>query len=67
MSMLNPFIREDSADTPTRTNRWFTEALGGNTDALDQLVRRHQPDFNLAVRMSSATDVAEDATQENPD
>ncbi len=42
-----------------------TKALGGDMDALDALVRRHQSwVFNLALRMVWRRDRAEDATQE---
>jgi RNA polymerase sigma factor (sigma-70 family) len=42
-----------------------TKARGGDMDALDALVRRHQSwVFNLALRMVWRRDVAEDATQE---
>ncbi|MBN9692792.1 MAG: RNA polymerase sigma factor [Verrucomicrobia bacterium] len=42
-----------------------TQALGGELDALDALVRRHQSwIFNLALRMIWRRDLAEDATQE---
>jgi len=41
------------------------KARGGDMDALDALVRRHQSwVFNLALRMIWRRDVAEDATQE---
>src|SRR5690242_11475503 len=41
------------------------QARGGDLDALDALVRRHQSwVFNLALRMVWRRDVAEDATQE---
>lgn len=41
------------------------QARGGDLDALDTLVRRHQSwVFNLALRMVWRRDVAEDATQE---
>jgi RNA polymerase sigma factor (sigma-70 family) len=40
-------------------------AVAGDHDALDQLIRRHQPwIFNLALRMAWYRDRAEDATQE---
>jgi len=43
----------------------ITHAQGGNVDALDDLVRRHQSwVFNLALRMVWRHEVAEDATQE---
>jgi RNA polymerase sigma factor (sigma-70 family) len=42
-----------------------TKARGGDMDALDTLVRRHQSwVFNLALRMVWRREVAEDATQE---
>jgi len=42
-----------------------TRARGGDMDALDALVRRHQSwIFNLALRMVWRRTVAEDATQE---
>lgn len=42
-----------------------TRARGGDMEALDALVRRHQAwVFNLALRMVWRRDVAEDATQE---
>jgi RNA polymerase sigma factor (sigma-70 family) len=42
-----------------------TKSRGGDVDALDTLVRRHQSwVFNLALRMVWRRDVAEDATQE---
>lgn len=42
-----------------------TQALAGDLDALDALVRRHQSwIFNLALRMIWRRDLAEDATQE---
>jgi RNA polymerase sigma factor (sigma-70 family) len=42
-----------------------TQARGGDMDALDALVRRHQSwVFNLALRMVWRREVAEDATQE---
>jgi RNA polymerase sigma factor (sigma-70 family) len=43
----------------------LTKARGGDMDALDALVRRHQSwVFNLALRMVWRREVAEDATQE---
>ena len=42
-----------------------SKAQAGDKDALEQLVRRHQPwVFNIAVRMVWRRDLAEDATQE---
>lgn len=51
---------ESSAD---RAN--LASAQAGDRDALDRLLRRHQPwIFNLALRMVWRREVAEDATQE---
>lgn len=53
-------------DTISETDESLvTKARGGDMDALDALVRRHQSwVFNLALRMVWRHDVAEDATQE---
>lgn len=41
------------------------QAQAGDKDALERLVRRHQPwVFNIAIRMMWRRDLAEDATQE---
>ena len=41
------------------------KAQAGDKDALEKLVRRHQPwVFNIAIRMVWHREVAEDATQE---
>lgn len=46
-------------------NVWVCAARAGDLDALDRLLRRHQPwIFNLALRMVWRREVAEDATQE---
>lgn len=51
-------------NSETDTNL-VTKAHGGDMDALDALVRRHQSwVFNLALRMVWRREVAEDATQE---
>jgi RNA polymerase sigma factor (sigma-70 family) len=50
---------------PETDDRLVARAWGGDMDALDALVRRHQSwVFNLALRMAWRRDVAEDATQE---
>jgi helix-turn-helix protein len=42
-----------------------SKAQAGDKDALEKLVRRHQPwIFNISVRMIWRRDLAEDATQE---
>jgi len=44
---------------------WLDAAKAGSLEALDALLRRHQPwVFNLALRMVWRREVAEDATQE---
>ena len=44
---------------------WIEAARAGDLEALDCLLRRHEPwIFNLALRMVWRRDVAEDATQE---
>ncbi len=44
---------------------WIDAARAGDIEALDRLLRQHQPwVFNLALRMVWRRDVAEDATQE---
>lgn len=46
-------------------NGWIEAARAGDLDALDRLLRQHQPwIFNLALRMVWRREVAEDATQE---
>ncbi|OYW75994.1 MAG: hypothetical protein B7Z37_10650 [Verrucomicrobia bacterium 12-59-8] len=50
---------------PMTDETLITHAQGGDMDALDSLVRRHQSwVFNLALRMVWRREVAEDATQE---
>jgi RNA polymerase sigma factor (sigma-70 family) len=49
----------------TADEELVTQAQSGNKDALEKLVRRHQPwIFNIALRMIWRRDLAEDATQE---
>ena len=51
--------------TPESDESLVAKARGGDMDALDALVRRHQSwVFNLALRMVWRREVAEDATQE---
>ena len=51
--------------TPESDESLVAKARGGDMDALDALVRRHQSwMFNLALRMVWRREVAEDATQE---
>lgn len=46
-------------------NGWIEAARAGDLEALDRLLRQHQPwIFNLALRMVWRREVAEDATQE---
>lgn len=64
MSAPAPALRPPLACDPEELV-WLTSAKSGNLDALDRLLRRHQPwVFNLALRMVWRRDVAEDATQE---
>ena len=50
---------------PAEDLRLLESAKTGNLQALDELVRRHQPwVFNLALRMVWRRETAEDATQE---
>ena len=50
---------------PAKDLRLLESAKAGNVQALDELVRRHQPwVFNLALRMVWRRETAEDATQE---
>lgn len=64
MSASSPALRSPFAADPEES-AWLVAAKKGNLDALDRLLRRHQPwIFNLALRMVWRRDVAEDATQE---
>jgi RNA polymerase sigma factor (sigma-70 family) len=61
----NPFALEPERTEMPSDEELATTAQAGNKDALETLVRRHQPwVFNLAVRMLWSRDLAEDATQE---
>lgn len=64
MSAPAPALRPPFASDPEEIV-WLMAAKSGNLDALDRLLRRHQPwVFNLALRMVWRRDVAEDAAQE---
>src|SRR5215510_14651902 len=63
MSTTNPFA--DNAPTDLEDRVLVTRARSGNRAALEALVRRHQGwIYNIAVRMLSHPQDAEDATQE---
>ena len=56
-------IKGEGGDPPDE--ELVVQAQSGDKNALEQLVRRHQPwVFNIAVRMMWRRDLAEDATQE---
>lgn len=56
-------IKGEGSDPPDE--ELVVQAQSGDKNALEQLVRRHQPwVFNIAVRMMWRRDLAEDATQE---
>jgi RNA polymerase sigma factor (sigma-70 family) len=60
---FNPFL-DTEAPAPT-DEELVAEAQAGKEEALEKLVRRHQPwILNLAVRMLGRREAAEDATQE---
>jgi DNA-directed RNA polymerase specialized sigma24 family protein len=61
----SPFDQAAPEGSSRRDEELVSEAQAGNKDALEQLVRRHQPwIFNIATRMVWRRDLAEDATQE---
>jgi RNA polymerase sigma factor (sigma-70 family) len=63
MSDTNPLT--DRASTDLDDQAFVSSARSGNRDALEALVRRHQAwIYNIAVRMLSHPQDAEDATQE---
>jgi RNA polymerase sigma factor (sigma-70 family) len=63
MSITNPFTDNAPADLEDRA--LVARARGGNREALEALVRRHQGwIYNLAIRMLYHPQDAEDATQE---
>lgn len=64
MAAASTVLRPPLASDPEEA-AWLVSARSGNRDALDRLLRRHQPwVFNLALRMVWRRDLAEDATQE---
>src|SRR5882724_7010320 len=63
MIQLNPLA--DQASTDLEDQAHVARARGGDREALEALVRRHQPwIYNIAVRMLYHPQDAEDATQE---
>ena len=63
MHIINPFA--DNAPTDFEDRALVVRARSGSREALEALVRRHQGwVYNLAVRMLSHPQDAEDATQE---
>jgi len=59
----NPFIVEETFEE--HDQELITEALEGNRQSLEKLVKRHQGwVFNIAVRMTTDFSAAEDVTQE---
>src|SRR5213594_3590770 len=63
MIQLNPLA--DQAHTDLEDQAHVARARGGDREALEALVRRHQPwIYNIAVRMLYHPQDAEDATQE---
>jgi RNA polymerase sigma factor (sigma-70 family) len=63
MSMINPLA--NNAPTDPEDNALVMRARGGDRDALEELVQRHQGwIYNIAVRMLYHPQDAEDATQE---
>ncbi|PYO55707.1 MAG: RNA polymerase subunit sigma-70 [Candidatus Rokuibacteriota bacterium] len=63
MIQLNPLA--DQASTDLEDQAHVARARGGDREALETLVRRHQPwIYNIAVRMLYHPQDAEDATQE---
>jgi RNA polymerase sigma factor (sigma-70 family) len=61
----NPFTQGRAQDFTIPDEELVAGAQGGNRDALETLVRRHQAwVFNIAIRMIWRRDLAEDATQE---
>jgi RNA polymerase sigma factor (sigma-70 family) len=61
----NPFSEKGAPGSGPVDEELVFQAQAGDKDALEQLVRRHQPwVFNIALRMVWHRAVAEDATQE---
>ena len=64
MSITNPFI-DDSVSADHEDHALVMRARSGNREALEEVVRRHQPwIYNIAVRMLYHPQDAQDATQE---
>jgi DNA-directed RNA polymerase specialized sigma24 family protein len=62
---INPFREVGAQGTSPADEELVSKAQAGDTDALERLVRRHQPwVFNIALRMIWHRETAEDATQE---
>src|SRR5260370_6764445 len=60
-----PFSGIAAPATESSDEELVSRAQTGDKDALDKLVRRHQPwVFNISIRMLWHREVAEDATQE---
>src|SRR5437016_6826579 len=63
--MIQPNPLADQASTDLEDQAHVARARGGDREALEALVRRHQPwIYNIAVRMLYHPQDAEDATQE---
>jgi RNA polymerase sigma factor (sigma-70 family) len=61
----SPFAQGAPKDGSPPDEELVCKAQAGDKEALEQLVRRHQPwIFNIAIRMIWRRDLAEDATQE---
>jgi RNA polymerase sigma factor (sigma-70 family) len=62
---VNPFREVGAQGTSPADEELVSKAQAGDKDALERLVRRHQPwVFNIALRMIWHRETAEDATQE---
>jgi RNA polymerase sigma factor (sigma-70 family) len=62
---LNPFNEKGTPEAGPADAELVAAAQTGNKEALEKLVRRHQPwVFNIAIRMVWRREAAEDATQE---
>ena len=61
----SPFAQAVPEGSGPPDEELVSKAQAGDKDALEQLVRRHQPwVFNIAIRMLWRRDLAEDAAQE---
>src|ERR1700722_381592 len=62
---INPFSESRGQRLDPADEELVSKAQAGDKDALERLVRRHQPwVFNIAIRMIWHREAAEDATQE---